>query len=67
MVYQRSCKTATHSSDNRCYMNTLPKNYQNWYTGIGNHADRKYGCQFALRAIPDCELLMRNAAFMSGV
>ena len=36
-------------------MNTLPENYENWYTGWKNDTDSKYDSQIALRTIPDYE------------
>ena len=39
------------------YMNTLPDNYENCYTGWKSQVDSKYDSQFALRAIPDYEPL----------
>ena len=38
------------------FMNTLPENNENWYTGWKNDADSKYDSQIALRTIPDYEL-----------
>ena len=38
------------------FVNTLPKNYEKWYTVWKNHAALKYDSQFALRAIPTMNL-----------
>ena len=47
-------------------MNTLPESYENLYAGRQNHADTKYGSQFALKAIPDHELLFSAVCIYFG-
>ena len=47
------------------FMNTLPENYEHWYTGWKNDADSKYDSQIAVRAIPHYEPL--NAGLASTI